>query len=599
MYCYQQHRILNLLFLLCLGASMSCTKPKVAALIPDDNQLTFTSANIRLFNISQRNQNIVVNNIVLAMEKNNANEEPGISAIGKQLFPDGHWKNNTSFSIPMVLLDKAGDAHISIPPSSGDIRFKDTLIKNDPLSPMDFYLLPTGNIAGFPRNNTPPANPQNFKIRIVNLGDPHSDFNVGGPVSLTFADGTEVDPVLNGIANGSSSAYAEIPYGAYQFKLFAGAGGTPDFKRQLVTEKILPAFNYCEPGILPQEGFMPPVRTFKPGGVYTIMVINSLFSFDYICGGTPGRETRSGNAYQIITDLDPGINLTYARLTAVNTIPGKKVTIKIDGRPLGEGPLDYIGGIFRDKAVQATYHTVIQGSHHVQAIDETGNTLAEAVLQLYPFDNYTIWAYAGREGGTQLVFTSNDMTNTIYRTNIEETSGRGPDDGTDGTRRLLRVIYAWQSRFMNFCNEQPSITFTNNGQLFLPETSGQDTLRFPSAYRNLAPGIVPVKNTSIVYGLYNLMSPNADGTSGTGPGEGDHEYFPSQIWVNNTAGGQSPGILLTGITPLTSINTFTANDRMYSSANPRRPAENGIYTVALVGGQGGARPRIIAIKHNK
>lgn len=596
MYCYLQRRLWHLLFLLCLGINIGCTKTKLSAVIPQDNLLNLTNSNIRLFNISQRDQAVVVNNILLAMQKGTTTEEPNISAIGKQLFPDGIWKNKTSFSIPTALLDKSGGAYLSIPTVNSEVTFKDTLIKNDPVNPVDVYLLPTGKITSFPRNNTPPVNPQNFKIRIVNIGDPNSAFQVGGPVSLTFADGASVNSQLNGIANGASSAYAEVPYGAYQFKLFAGAGGMIDFKRQLVTDVMLPAFNYCIPGIMPQEGFMPPVVTFKPGGVYTIMVINSLFTFDYTCGGSPGRESRKANAYQIITDLDPGVNLTYARLNAVNTIPGKKITIKIDGQSMSEGPLEYIGNIFRDKAIPAMYYTVIQGNHTIQALDEAGNVLAATTRQVYPFDNNTIWAYQDKEGRTQLVFTSNDMTNTIYKTGGDPSGTQGPDDGTDGERRRLRFTYAWQSRFMNFCNEQPLITFTDNGQLFLPEYIYPDTLRFPAAYRNLAPGVVPSKNPGVIYPLANPMRYKEDGTPDPGPGNG---YFPVKIWVNNTAAGQSPGILLTDITPVTSMNTFTANDRMYSGTNTKPPAENGIYTVALVGGTAGAKARLIVIKHNK
>ncbi|MCW3466073.1 hypothetical protein [Chitinophaga nivalis] len=596
MYCCQQRSSYYLLFLLFLSISMGCTKNKESSVIPQDNLLTLTNSNIRLFNISQRDLSAVVNNIVLAMPKRIITDEQQTSVIGKQLFPEGVWKNGTSFSIPTALLDKSGAAFLSVPLVNSEITFKDTLITNDPAYPRDFYLLPTGQITSFPRNNTPPANPEHFKIRIVNLGDPHSAFNVGGPVSLTFADGSEVDPLLNGVASGAASGYVEIPYGAYQFKLFAG--GTPDFKRQLVTGKMVPAFNACIPGALPQEGFMPPVVTFKPGGVYTMMVVNGMFTFDYNCTGTASRESRRANAYQLITDLDPGVNLSYARLNAVNTIPGKKITIRVDGRPLGE-PLDYVGNIFREKAIPAKYYTVIQGHHTIEALDAAGNTLATTTLQLYPFDNYTIWAYAGKEGGTQLVFTANDMTNTLYKTGVDPSGSLGPDDGTDGERRRFRIPYAWQSRCMNFCNEYTAITFTHNGQLFLPEYVYPDTLRFPSAYRNLAPGVVPLKNGSIMYRLENIQGYKADGTPDHGLSNDEYAYFPQKIWVNNTAGGQSPGILLTHITPITAANTFIANDRMYSGSYTRPPAENGIYTMALVGGQAGTNPKLIVIKHNK
>lgn len=595
---YRQHRLLYFFLFLLLSVLMGCAKTKFSNEQPQDNLLNISNSNIRLFNISQRDLSVVVNNTVLAMQRSNDLEPENISTIGKLIFPDGIWKNKTAFSIPALLLDKSGGAHLSIPPIGTPIRFRDTVIQNDPVHPRDYYLLPTGNIATFPRNNTPPVNPQHFKIRIVNLGDPNSDFNVGGPVSLTYADGAPVDPKLMGIANGLSSGYAEIPYGAYQFKLFAGVGTQIDFKRQLVTDNFPPAANFCTPGVLPQEGFMPPVATFKPGGVYTVMVINSLFTYDFICNGNPDRQSRMGNAYQVITDLDPGSNLSYARISAINTIPGKKIVVKVNGRSLGEGPMPYIGDRFQTKAIPAEYLTVIQGNQHIQAFDETGNLLAETDYQLYPFDNITCWVRNDASGKAAIIFTSNDMTSTLYKTRID--SNEPPDDGTNGERRRTRSTYAWQSRFMNFVNDQPAITFTNDGQLFLPSLSGIDTLRFLDAYTNLQPGYVPAKNGSIIYRLPNALAFKADGTPDDGSANlSDLSYFPEKIWVNNSSGGLLPGILQTQITPITCNNTFIANDGMYSTTYTKRRAENGIYTMALVGGVAGAAPKIIVIKHNK
>ncbi|NSL85898.1 DUF4397 domain-containing protein [Chitinophaga sp. Mgbs1] len=594
MYCSLQHRLLSLLYILMLAFTAACTKPKIAAGIPEDNLLTISSSNIRLFNVSQRTLNVTVNNTVLAMQRTSPLEEPGISVIGKQLFPDGMWKNGTSFSIPSLVLDQSGDARLSAGDPGTGITFRDTVLRNDPARPVDVYLLPAGKMVCFPRNNTPPADPQHFKIRIVNLGATQDDFNTAGPVSLTYADGTAVDPVLNNIAAGTSSPYAEIPYGAYQFKLFAGG----DYSRQLVTGDMQPAFNSCKPGRLPQAGFMPPVVTFKPGGVYTIMVVNRMFLFSSVCGGTSFNESKYANAYQLITDLDAGVNLTYARVHAVNAIPGKNITVRVDGRPLGEGPLGYIGDIFREKAIAADYHTIVQGSHTAEALDEKGNTLAAVSMQLFSYDNYTIWAYREKGGSVKLLFTSNDMTHTIYRTG-GNTNIQGPDDGTDGERRRLRFTYAWQSRFLNLCNEQPEITFTNNGQLFLPEFVYPDTLRFASAYRHLRPGILPERNPAVIYRLNNISKYTEEGRPDTFGSNDDLLYFPEKIWVNNTAGGQSPGTLLTTVTPLTCRKTFIANNSMYAATITTPPAENGIYTLALVGGEAGAAPRIIAIKHNK
>ncbi|NML22619.1 hypothetical protein HHL16_17180 [Pseudoflavitalea sp. G-6-1-2] len=592
---YRQHRLFGFFLLLFICAGWGCGKNKFTDGLYEENPLVLTNSNIRLFNISQYDLNLVVNNNLLAMQKRSEFEDPQTSAIGKLLFPSGMWKNKTGFSIPTTLLDKSGGAQVSFPPITAAIALKDTLLINDPVNPRDYYILPTGKMVTFPRNNTPPADPKNFKIRIVNLGNPVNDFNVGGPVTLTYADGSMVDVKLSGIDNNQSSEYAEVPYGAYMFKLFAG-GTMPDYKRQLTTNGILPAFNYCVPGIMPQEGYLPPVTTFKPGGVYTIMVVPTLVRYDVSCnGGTSFILQKLTNAYQLITDLDPGVNMSYARINAINTIPGKKVVVKDNGRQLGDGALTYIGDQFQSKAIPAVYNTVVQGNHTIRALDESGAALAELNIDIYPFDNLTFWVYTDAGGKTQITFTSNDMTNTLYKFGFNSTDR--PDDGTDGEIRRIRYATAWQSRFMNFCNQYKAVTFSNDGQLFLPEYRAPDSIRYRTAYCNLAPAQVPQRNASVIYALTNITGYNEGGA----PIDiiGEQTWFPKKIWVNNTEEGFLPGSIITTVSPVSTANTFTANDAMYSNPNSKTVAETGIYTIALVGGQSGAAPKIVAIKHNK
>jgi hypothetical protein len=597
MHLYRQPRLLQFFAMLFLCTALGCGKTKMSAELSEENPLTLNNSNIRLFNITQKDLGVIVNNTVLAKPPSNIMDELQVSAIGKLLFPDGIWKDKAAFSIPNTLLDKAGGAYISIPGTNGASLFRDTLLMNDPVNPKDYYLLPAGKIAAFDRNNTAPSNPQHFKIRIVNLGDLNSDFNMGGPVSLTYSDGSQVDPALNGIANGQSSQYAEIPYGAYQFKLFAG-GANPDFKRQLATDRIVYAYNGCVPGILPQEGFMPPLMTFKPGGVYTIMVIPSIFNFEVSCNGSTSiRETRYANAYHVITDLDPGSNLSYARINAINTVPGKKITVTDNGRTIGEGSLSYIGDLFQQKALACHYEIVVQGQHRIQAQDESGKTLAELDIQLYPFDNITFWVRNDASGKTSIIFTSNDMTSTMYKTGIA--SGQAPDDGTNGEIRRRRTVYAWQSRFLNFCNELSSVSFTSDGQLFLPAYVYPDTVRPYGAYTQLAPGFVPQRSAAVIYTLYNTGNYGEDGKPDAHIPNSEASWFPKRIYVNNSEGGILPGMLMSDIPPIDCAKTYFSNDALYSVDYTRPPAENGVYSTALVGGQSGAVRKMIVIKHNK
>ena len=597
MFLFKQYRLLQCFLLFCICTALGCGKTKMSAGIYEENPLTLNNSNLRLFNLSQTDLGIIVNNTVLARLKTHILDEQQVSALGQLLFPEGMWKDKTSFSIPNTLLDKTGGAYISMQGQNGNSLFKDTLLMNDPVNLRDIYLLPNGKFASFNRNNTPPTNPQHFKIRIVNMGDPASKFNAGGPVWLTYADGSQVSPVLNGIANGQSSEYAELPYGAYQFKLFAGSGNA-DFKRQLVTDKIIYAYNGCMPGVLPQEGFMTPVRTFKPGGVYTIMVVPSFFNYDVTCnGGTSIRETHIANAYQVITDLDPGANMSYARINAINTVPGKKIIVTDNGKVIGEGALPYIGDLFQTKALSCDYQTVVQGYHKIQAQDESGKTLAELEIQLYPFDNITFWVRSDAGGKTSIIFTANDMTSTIYKTGMN--SGEAPDDGTNGEIRRKRYTYAWQSRFLNFCNELSSVSFSSDGQLFLPAYVYPDTVRPYIAYTMLAPGYVPQRNASIIYSLVNIANYRQDGMPDPNIPNGEAQWFPKRIWVNDTKDGSLPGMLITNIAPIECAKTYCINDAMYSTGYSRPAAENGIYSTALVGGQSGAARKIVVIKHNK
>ncbi|RPD39393.1 hypothetical protein [Chitinophaga barathri] len=584
--------------LLILLTGAGCNKEKISGRAKEDDLQNAPGSNIRLYNLSGADMSVVINNTVLTSQFAGGIETPTPTLIGRKLFPQGLWKKRAAFTIPTTLLDKSGRAYISIPgyfpgtrlDQQVRITFSDTSLQNDPLVPEDYYLLPSAKLVKFPRNSTPPSNPQNFKLRIVNLGSAESAFGLTGPVTATYADGSPVDR-LQHIAPGASSDYVELPYGAYQFKMFAEDGGMVNYQKQLCTEDMQPAFNPCVPAVdLPQQGYMPQVATFKPGGVYTLLVLTGTFVYDNDC--TFIKDVRYANIYQTVADLDPGINFSYARMNAVNTIPGRKITISVDGKTMG-GPLEYIGETFTARALPAEYHTFVQGEHVVQVKDEGGNVVSESSIRLFPFDNYTVWAHAAADGKIKLVFTANDMTNTRYRTWDDP-----EDDHTDGDMRRIRFQYVWQSRFMNFCNTQPYITFTNNGQLFLPAFMHPDSLRPFQAYQLMQPGVVPVKNGSIFYFLPNILTYRPDGA----PAQHNSEahLFPRKIWVNAAGNPPAlPGSLLTDIAPLTSERTFFANEGMYRPGTLKPPAENGIYTVALVGGAANQPAKLIAIKHNK
>eukprot|EP01133_Synstelium_polycarpum_P002882 gene2882-3308_t len=579
-----------------------CKKDKLDNKIPLLNVANNSASSIRLFNYYGDAQ-VTVNNIPLTAYSTN-NGSTGGTALGLTIFPDGIWANadnGSPFLLPNSLLDKDGKAHLSI--SSGATKIPlmvDTTIVNNVGHPQDYYLMPNGHIRVLDRDNLPPANPQNFKIRVINLGsnvygDPLG-LNLNGPVSLTYADGSLVDPALSNVAQGVSSRYIEMPYGSYQFKLFI-ANGAIDINRQLAELPNVAYYDPCNPGSHPQQGISPRVRTFKPGGVYSIVVTENLQPLFIECDRyTSGFNE---NSYRVITELDPGVNSTYARMQAVNAIPGKQVTISVDGKSLGDR-LPYIGLAPSGAAQQATYQIYVQGEHHIQAIDQSGAVLAEGDLKLFPYDNYTIWAYNQPDGKPALLFEANDMSGTLYKTShLNGTGVPIPDDGTNGTSRISKYNYALQSRFLNLSPDLPYATFTNDHQLFLPAMLNADTIRYFSSYVNLASGTMPLRNASMIYSL-PPVSPGQ-----TSPPVKDPGTVPQLIRVYQSAPGslpEIPGALLTNVAPINVYQTFIANPNLYTSAQQQK-AETGVYTVALVGKttstQASDQAKLIVIKHNK
>lgn len=585
----------------------ACKKDKVGNTIPLLNVENQSSSSIRLFNFSGYPSNITINNIPLTIYSNINNGQG--TQLGLSLFPTGVWTagdDGSPFFIPNSLLDKDGKAHIIINGGLSGSALIDTTIVNSVAHPQDFYLTlgsaasVKGSFDIINRNNLPPTNPQNFRIRIINLGLATDAFGLNGPVSLTYADGSPVDPALNNIALGATSAYVDIPYGTYQFKLFIANGGSIVANRELPE---LPTAVHIDPCALttkqPQEGLTPRVRTFKPGGVYSLVITPA--AVHYLTCGDQQNAYTVANEYRVITELDPGTNSTYARMQAVNAISGKQVTFKVDGAVLG-GQLPYVGSATTAAAQQSPYQIYVQGSHHIQAVDGSGAVLAEGDLKLYPYDNYTIWAYNTPAGKPALLFEPNDMSGSIYN-NIYQPGGTSqpviPDDGTNGIPRRGQYFYALESRFLNLSPDLPYLTFTNDHQLFLPATNitTSDTTRYFSSYVNLAPGIMPLNNADIIY---SLQPPTVTSSPVS------YETVPQYIRAYQSSPGglpEIPGTLLTDVDPVDVLQAFIANQNLYSTTK-YKVAETGIYTVALVGktangASAGEKAKIVVIKHSK
>lgn len=590
-----------------------CKKDKLDNKIPLLDVSNKSGSAIRMFNFSNSPLDLTINNIPLTSYSNQT-DAPGGTALGLSLFPTGVWPSSDGgapFTIPNSLLDRNGKIifrGLIKQVQAGTKNQIDTVIENNSLQPKDYYVLANGTVKVLNRENVPPVNPENFKIRIINLAQENDVLHLKGPVSLTYADGSGVNGKLNNVAMGQSSSFVEIPYGSYQFKLFVNSiSGDIDPKKQLAELPLFPDFNPCDGASLPesQENLRVLVRTFKPGGVYSIVVTPSIFG--YQCSGTfePAKYI-TVNSYRVVTELDPGANTSYARMQALNAIPGKKISIEVDGRSLAQ-QLDYVGNTLSETAIQADYKTYVQGKHQITLKDEQGAVLTEATLDLYPYDNYTIWAYQDAGGKAALRFQPNNMTGLQY--NNSPIISNVPDDGTDGSRKVFRFYYAWQSRFINLNPDLPSVSFTSDHDLFLPIGTGigavvGDTVRSLNAYTHLAPGQLTKGNATIIYGMRHYPRYAIVPVTSQLPDVGSPPRLIRAYESYKDGNGQwvIPGSLLPSVPALDGSRTFVANPGLYTPS--KMPfTETGIYTVAMIGRKNtenaAHRSRLIAIKHNK
>ena len=586
-----------LLPLLVSLALQACLKAKVENVLQPNTVLNTTSSSIRLFNFSASNLDIAINNNPLTSFVNNVST--GGTQLGLTLFPNGYWPsadNGSPFNVPQVLLDKNGNAHVHIQyrlsySESSNPPAIDTTLQDDPLNPKDYYVMDNdAHLVILNRDNTPPAQPQDIKIRIINMGQTGDPLNLSGPVVLTYADGTMVDPVTGNVGTGVMGAYAEIPYGSYEFKLFMSKGGIPDFTRQLAELPLYPNYDPC--GSIPvQEDMLPQLRTFKPGGVYSVVITPNFFRY-YACHDQTTAKFATLNAYRVVTEQDPGTNVTFARMQGINAMGASPVSFQVDGQPLASS-------LAFGKA--SDYSIFVQGTHQVIVLDGSGKTLVQKPITLYPYDNYALWAYNHPDGTPDILFSSVDMTGVVYSSVYINANGNISyyDDGTSGLGRLDTVPYAWETRFINLSPDVPYATFTDDSVLLTSLNQGNDSIAYTASSINMATGVLPADNP---YTLVTLFGYN-NAPSAYPPRLVSKGITPGELRAYSSTPTQIPGSLLTNVAPVQSSQGFVANPALYSPGY-LLPAELGSYTVALIG-KISASPgdpeaaRLIVIKHNK
>ncbi|WP_212006032.1 hypothetical protein [Chitinophaga sp. HK235] len=558
------------LYLLCAGGLASCTKKEDFAYDNRVNPQADAASSVRIVNMRGATE-LMVNGKQLS-----AFALPNIEGFYDQYttkatpwFPETG-RMGLTYTIPQQFVSADGTVK--------DIRFaaftRDYSLgltrgfnaKDNFNNPTDYYFAYFGpnaseysdSLFAIPRSVSPPANPAYCKVRLLNLSSTNSAF--GGTMRVTWADGTVIAG-LDNIPVGQYSDYVELPYGTYQLKvmtmdglLVPGVGGSAQFLNVVnpQTGTMLLPGTLSRPSV---NGFVDsrltfaPLKTYQPGGVYTIAVADCP-NFRNSNGGTNGETYSSkNNAFRIIADAEPQNN-SYARLQAINVVPGKQIKVTMDGRPLGN-TLGF--------STTTAFDQYLIGTHILKVTDAAGNLLADSTFSLLPGDNRTAWIYENKNGKTGISLVANNLSN-VYYTGATE----------DGSYSNIKVEFPSWVRFMNFCPDLPEATFT---------TDDGQTFGDGSASQHLLLGIPAIKNP------YVMLNAN----------------FYQSIWAYASQYNVVPGNWLREVTTLKSRD-FIANPALYPGGLPM--SESGVYTVALIGNINTSKPgsekaRMIIIRHNQ
>lgn len=483
-------------------------------------------------------------------------------------FPE-NGRMGTTFYIPQEMIKQDGKAQVTagaIAVNGNEMYTSVSWEVNEHTHPFpDYYVVGnyTSSTVEVPRSISPPANPQHFKIRLLNLAAPGDLAGLEGPMSLAWADGSQVSDKTNAIEQGRYSEYIELPYGSYQFKVLDPAGRP--LPAQGGAAEDLGAINpetgtTLAGGANGKETWLTyaPIRSYQPGGIYTIVVsVNG--GFRYLPAGSQFDEPAFINSFRIISDISDPVNISYARIQAVNAMPGKEITVLVDEAPLPGMPLSY--------TAYGDYSRFIAGTHRVKVRDAGGNTLAEQEVSLNGSDNITIWVYEGDKGQAAITVAPNNLSSAFYM------DGNNVQDGTNNHKR---VLFPQWMRFLNLCPAFPEVTFTREDGLPFVVYTGSTAA-----------------SQHLLFGKAVQEQPYVQFRGISGPGA---------IYAFASTPGILPGNWIKSV-PVLKGTAFIARPEWYPP-NQLPASESGVYTVALVGSGDPAapashKPKMIIVKHNQ
>ncbi|MBC9911871.1 DUF4397 domain-containing protein [Chitinophaga varians] len=563
-----------MLYLLSAGVLTSCTKKEDFTYDNRVNPQADAASSVRIVNLRGATE-LMVNGKQLSafMLPNWEGYYDQNTTKGTPFFPETG-RMGLTYTIPQQFVSADGTVK--------DIRFasfarsyalmltRGFTAKDDFNHPLDYYFTffgpntgqLTDSLFAIPRSVSPPANPEHCKVRLLNLSSSTSAF--GGDMRVVWADGTAIAGLEN-IGVGQYSDYVELPYGSYQLKVMTmagqmvpgvGGGGQALNVINPQTGTILLPGGQSKPrvnGLVDSKLTFAPLKTYQPGGVYTIVVADQPEFRNWNGGDNGETYSTKNNGFRIITDAEPQNN-TYARLQAINVLPGKSINVTLDGNPLGN-TLAF--------SAASAFKPCITGRHMLKVTDASGAALTDSIFSLQPGDNSTVWIYENKDGRAAVSIVANNLSNSFYTGATE-----------DGSYAVRKIEFPSWIRFMNFCPDLPEATFTtDDGQLF---SNGSDL----GASQRLQLGIPYTRNP------YVMLEAN----------------FYNSIMVYASKQNVIPGNWLREVTTVHSKD-FIARPELYPSGwSPI--SESGVYTVALVGNLNTSKPgsekaRMVIIKHNQ
>lgn len=560
------------------GSLLSCKKDK-SDYFYDNRPVTDVRGNslVRLVNLTGANQ-LIVNGDSLTNFKVIVPVPGSAQPLypGTPYFPE-NGRLGTTWTIPRQLLQSGKAAIVTdmlAYQGARDPLAFEVEEKNN--TPVDYYMV-QGNywtvgdlprVIAIPRSASSPEKAGYFKIRLLNLADelkPQSDpaENVAGPLTLTYADGTPVSTATSNVATRQASAYVEVPYGVYQFRVLTSqgtqvtaiGGNAEEFTNIIdpATSTLVRAVNGV-PHTVSTNLTYAPVKTYQAGGIYTIVVGAATFITPYYAGHPGETSTAMQNGFRVIADISEPANTTYTRLQAAHVLPGEgNIVVKVNGKPLAD--LAYTG--------HSEYGIYVAGQANIEAVNAQGTVIAAMNEALGAGLNYTAWVYRRPDGKAAISLVSNNLSGSFY----------APDgNGQDGVNARHQLQFPFNIRFLNFCSDLPYVSFTSG--------NGQPLAGYEST-KNLEPGKAPVALPYVRFG------------------QAQTEY---QFMAYRSSPAVYPGSWLKEI-PVLKSTDFIARPALYvRGAQPAH--EPGIFSVALIGQLNNALPeaqkaKMIIVKHTK